>query len=213
VVAQQAVEGKGKHHDVCLSAVSWFTTQRALVATNSQAYILWRCGEAAWNSFMVAQRFIGALFGPCMTKWYQFLNQIKFSSPTKALIYRLWLDQAILTPGGFARLFAFCALLLIRSFSGRCLFLWLNECFRRKARRSMGENPGCKLISTSLARRTHFPTGLHPNDRSQLGSVHSNATHQLLHCSSSSPVCNREHRQLVLECVFFQLFSLIVLIP
>jgi len=53
--------------------------------------------------FWVAQRFlcIGALFGPCMTKWYQFLNQIKFPSPTKALIYRLWLDQAILTPGVF----------------------------------------------------------------------------------------------------------------
>ncbi|KAF9526804.1 hypothetical protein CPB83DRAFT_857257 [Crepidotus variabilis] len=40
----------------------------------------------------------GALFGPAMTKWYQFLNRIKFPSPTKALMYRLWLDQAILTP-------------------------------------------------------------------------------------------------------------------
>lgn len=33
--------------------------------------------------------FIGALFGPAMTKWYQFLNRIKFPSPTKALIYRV----------------------------------------------------------------------------------------------------------------------------
>ncbi|CAA7263576.1 unnamed protein product [Cyclocybe aegerita] len=40
----------------------------------------------------------GALFGPAMTKWYQFLNRIKFPSPTKALMYRVWLDQAILTP-------------------------------------------------------------------------------------------------------------------
>jgi len=40
----------------------------------------------------------GGLFGPAMTKWYQFLNRIKFPSPTKALVYRVWLDQAILTP-------------------------------------------------------------------------------------------------------------------
>jgi len=33
-----------------------------------------------------------------MTTWYQFLNRIKFPSPTKALVYRVWLDQAILTP-------------------------------------------------------------------------------------------------------------------
>ena len=33
--------------------------------------------------------FIGALFGPAMTKWYQFLNRIRFPSPTKALIYRV----------------------------------------------------------------------------------------------------------------------------
>ena len=33
--------------------------------------------------------FIGALFGPAMTKWYQFLNRIKFPSPAKALIYRV----------------------------------------------------------------------------------------------------------------------------
>ncbi|KDR73317.1 hypothetical protein GALMADRAFT_251935 [Galerina marginata CBS 339.88] len=40
----------------------------------------------------------GALFGPAMTKWYQLLNRIKFPSPTKALVYRVWLDQALLTP-------------------------------------------------------------------------------------------------------------------
>ena len=33
--------------------------------------------------------FIGALFGPSMTIWYQFLNRLKFPSPTKALIYRV----------------------------------------------------------------------------------------------------------------------------
>ncbi|EDR02616.1 uncharacterized protein LACBIDRAFT_308281 [Laccaria bicolor S238N-H82] len=40
----------------------------------------------------------GALFGPAMTTWYSFLNRIEFPSPTKALVYRVWLDQAILTP-------------------------------------------------------------------------------------------------------------------
>ncbi|KAF9550060.1 hypothetical protein CPC08DRAFT_768975 [Agrocybe pediades] len=38
------------------------------------------------------------LFGPCMTKWYELLNRIQFATPTKALVYRVWLDQAILTP-------------------------------------------------------------------------------------------------------------------
>ena len=33
--------------------------------------------------------FVGALFGPAMTKWYQFLNRIKFPSPTKGVIYRV----------------------------------------------------------------------------------------------------------------------------
>ncbi|KIJ64164.1 hypothetical protein HYDPIDRAFT_132794 [Hydnomerulius pinastri MD-312] len=40
----------------------------------------------------------GAFFGPALTKWYQLLNRIKFSSPTKGVIYRVWLDQAVLTP-------------------------------------------------------------------------------------------------------------------
>ncbi|KAF8892308.1 hypothetical protein CPB84DRAFT_1826122 [Gymnopilus junonius] len=44
----------------------------------------------------------GALFGPAMTKWYQLLNRIKFPSPTKALVYRVWLDQAFLTPVAIA---------------------------------------------------------------------------------------------------------------
>ncbi|KAL0068096.1 Protein required for ethanol metabolism [Marasmius tenuissimus] len=40
-----------------------------------------------------------------MTKWYQFLNRIKFASPTRAIIYRVWLDQAVLTPGAVAFFF------------------------------------------------------------------------------------------------------------
>ncbi|KAF8328746.1 hypothetical protein F5887DRAFT_134622 [Amanita rubescens] len=42
----------------------------------------------------------GALFGPLITTWYGFLHRIKFTSPTKAVVYRVWLDQAVLTPVG-----------------------------------------------------------------------------------------------------------------
>ncbi|KAF9469472.1 hypothetical protein BDZ94DRAFT_1206021 [Collybia nuda] len=47
----------------------------------------------------------GALFGPAMTKWYAFLNGIKFASPMRAVIYRVWLDQAVLTPVAVAFFF------------------------------------------------------------------------------------------------------------
>ncbi|KIM37582.1 hypothetical protein M413DRAFT_448383 [Hebeloma cylindrosporum] len=70
IVAQQAIEGKGKQHDFARTARLTF--------------------------------YGGVLFGPCMTKWYQFLNRINFPSPTKALVYRVWLDQALLTPVGVA---------------------------------------------------------------------------------------------------------------
>ncbi|EDR00159.1 uncharacterized protein LACBIDRAFT_255602 [Laccaria bicolor S238N-H82] len=57
IIAQQAVEGKGKDHDFLRTARLSF--------------------------------YGGALFGPAMTKWYSFLNRIKFPSPTKALVYRV----------------------------------------------------------------------------------------------------------------------------
>ncbi|KAF8637263.1 hypothetical protein AX17_002943 [Amanita inopinata Kibby_2008] len=47
----------------------------------------------------------GALFGPCMTVWYGFLNRIKFATPSRAVVYRVWLDQAILTPVAVAFFF------------------------------------------------------------------------------------------------------------
>ncbi|KAJ2922005.1 hypothetical protein H1R20_g15089, partial [Candolleomyces eurysporus] len=68
VIAQQAVEGKGKKHDFLRTARLTF--------------------------------YGGCMFGPIMTKWYQFLNRLKFASPTKALLYRIYLDQALLTPVG-----------------------------------------------------------------------------------------------------------------
>ncbi|KAI6104971.1 hypothetical protein EDD16DRAFT_244026 [Pisolithus croceorrhizus] len=66
IIAQQAIEQRGKNHDFLRTARLTF--------------------------------YGGAVFGPALTKWYQLLNRIKFSSPTKAVVYRVWLDQAILTP-------------------------------------------------------------------------------------------------------------------
>lgn len=46
-----------------------------------------------------------------MTKWYQLLNRLQFKSPTRALIYRVWLDQGVLTPGAVAFFFGSMTLL------------------------------------------------------------------------------------------------------
>ncbi|KAI8996219.1 hypothetical protein BD414DRAFT_512668 [Trametes punicea] len=40
----------------------------------------------------------GAIFGPVLTKWLQFLERLKFSSPTKGVVYRVYLDQGVFTP-------------------------------------------------------------------------------------------------------------------
>ncbi|KAI9058598.1 hypothetical protein FKP32DRAFT_1635344, partial [Trametes sanguinea] len=40
----------------------------------------------------------GAIFGPILTKWLQFLERLKFSSPTKGVVYRVYLDQGVFTP-------------------------------------------------------------------------------------------------------------------
>ncbi|KAF5335476.1 hypothetical protein D9611_012197 [Ephemerocybe angulata] len=74
VIAQQAIEGRGKKHDFMRTARLTF--------------------------------YGGAMFGPIMTKWYSFLNRLKFPSPTKALIYRVYLDQAVLTPAGVVFFYA-----------------------------------------------------------------------------------------------------------
>ncbi|KAF5309439.1 hypothetical protein D9619_012458 [Psilocybe cf. subviscida] len=62
-------------------------------------------GRGSKHDFMRTARLTfygGAIFGPLMTKWYQLLNRIKFPSQTKAVIYRVWLDQALLTPAAVA---------------------------------------------------------------------------------------------------------------
>ncbi|KAJ7665878.1 hypothetical protein DFH06DRAFT_1185276 [Mycena polygramma] len=79
VIAQQAVERKGKAHDFARTARLTF--------------------------------YGGAMFGPAMTKWYQLLNRIQFKTPTKAIVYRVWLDQMVLTPGAVIVFFGSMALL------------------------------------------------------------------------------------------------------
>ncbi|KAK7693273.1 hypothetical protein QCA50_002840 [Cerrena zonata] len=58
----------------------------------------------------------GALFGPLVTKWFQLLNRLKFSSPTKAVAYRVYLDQFVFTPGVVAFFFGSMTLLEGKSF-------------------------------------------------------------------------------------------------
>ncbi|KAJ7099897.1 hypothetical protein B0H15DRAFT_817972 [Mycena belliarum] len=79
IIAQQAVERRGKEHDFARTARLTF--------------------------------YGGAMFGPAMTKWYQLLNRIQFKSPTKAIVYRVWLDQCILTPGAVVVFFGSMAVL------------------------------------------------------------------------------------------------------
>jgi len=53
----------------------------------------------------------GTLFAPILTKWYQMLNRLEFKSKTKAVVYKVWLDQAVLTPAAVAFFFGSMSLL------------------------------------------------------------------------------------------------------
>ena len=53
----------------------------------------------------------GFLFGPVITKWFQFLSRLQFSSPTKKAIYSTTLDQAFVSPGVVAFFFTSMTLL------------------------------------------------------------------------------------------------------
>ncbi|CAK5265920.1 unnamed protein product [Mycena citricolor] len=79
VIAQQAVEKKGKQHDLMRTARLTF--------------------------------YGGVVFGPAMTKWYQLLNRLRFTTPTKSLVYRVYLDQCILTPVAVVTFFSSMAIL------------------------------------------------------------------------------------------------------
>ncbi|EJF61479.1 hypothetical protein BD309DRAFT_859104 [Dichomitus squalens] len=53
----------------------------------------------------------GAIFGPILTKWLQLLNRLQFTSPTKAVAYKVYLDQFVFTPGVVAMFFGSMTLL------------------------------------------------------------------------------------------------------
>jgi len=86
IIAQQAIEKRGKNHDFARTARLTF--------------------------------YGGALFGPAITKWFQVLNRIQFSSPTKGVVYRVWLDQFLLTPGAVAFFFGSMSIMEGKGISG-----------------------------------------------------------------------------------------------
>ncbi|KAH9939086.1 uncharacterized protein BXZ73DRAFT_44278 [Epithele typhae] len=47
----------------------------------------------------------GAIFGPLLTKWLGLLNRLQFSTPNKAVMYKVYLDQFMFTPGVIALFF------------------------------------------------------------------------------------------------------------
>lgn len=53
----------------------------------------------------------GFMFAPVVTKWYQLLNGLRFSTPNKALIYRVYLDQAFFSPAAVAFFFGSMSML------------------------------------------------------------------------------------------------------
>ncbi|ETW78424.1 hypothetical protein HETIRDRAFT_242470, partial [Heterobasidion irregulare TC 32-1] len=53
----------------------------------------------------------GALFGPPITKWFQFLGRLQFSTPAKAVAYRTFLDQSLAAPLAVGWFFGWMTLL------------------------------------------------------------------------------------------------------
>jgi len=58
------------------------------------------------------------MFAPIMTKWYQLLNRLQFATPTKAVVYRVYLDQAIFSPVAVACFFGSMSVLEGKGLSG-----------------------------------------------------------------------------------------------
>ncbi|TCD65404.1 Protein required for ethanol metabolism [Steccherinum ochraceum] len=53
----------------------------------------------------------GAMFGPILTKWLQFLDRLHFKTPLRAVLYKTYLDQGVFTPGVVAFFFGSMTLL------------------------------------------------------------------------------------------------------
>jgi len=58
----------------------------------------------------------GTMFAPIMTKWYQLLNRLQFKTPLRGIAYRVYLDQAVLTPAAVAFFFTSMSILEGRGF-------------------------------------------------------------------------------------------------
>jgi len=58
------------------------------------------------------------MFAPAVTKWYQLLNRLQFSTPTKAVIYRVYLDQAVFSPVAVGFFFGSMSVLEGKGFGG-----------------------------------------------------------------------------------------------
>lgn len=104
VIAQQAIDRKGFNHDVSIIIILW---QRIILMTvecdslhvslarpYGPCSVLWRyvivCPHIrARPSECHDTMHTGAIFGPLLTKWIQFLNRLQFASPTRAVIYRV----------------------------------------------------------------------------------------------------------------------------
>ncbi|KIY69563.1 hypothetical protein CYLTODRAFT_225662 [Cylindrobasidium torrendii FP15055 ss-10] len=53
----------------------------------------------------------GAIFGPPITKWFQFLGRIQSKSPLRGTFVKVWLDQAVMAPMAVGVFFSSIALL------------------------------------------------------------------------------------------------------
>ncbi|KAF8231464.1 hypothetical protein L208DRAFT_1452480 [Tricholoma matsutake] len=94
-----------------LRAYNTLLLRRPYLATCTTAAVLFGAGDVIaqqgiegrgkQHDFMRTARlsfYGGTMFGPCITTWYRFLNGIKFASPTRAVVYRVWLDQTTFSP-------------------------------------------------------------------------------------------------------------------
>lgn len=92
IIAQQAVERKGKEHDVGLVR-DYVLLGFQLIGCSLHGRPDSRFTEVISSGFYSLSEIIdwsiGAMFGPAMTKWYQLLNRIQFQTPTKAIVYRV----------------------------------------------------------------------------------------------------------------------------
>ncbi|KAI0743167.1 hypothetical protein C8Q80DRAFT_1193214 [Daedaleopsis nitida] len=107
-----------------LHAFNTALIRKPLVTQCATSFVLFGTGDVlaqqafekkgANHDFMRTARIAfygGAIFGPVLTKWLQFLNKLQFASPTRAVAYKVYLDQFVFTPGVVAMFFGSLTLL------------------------------------------------------------------------------------------------------